>query len=94
MQTCFQFFSIKRQDGRLGKHQVCSRCQKVPKRANFAPLQTSVDKKQSHPIAAKAIKANFHKDDFAKMVAKVEDEVQVFRDVRTILKLKESNLLK
>ena len=65
-----------------------------PTCANYALLQTGVDKEESHPIAAKAIKWNFYEYDFAKLVATVEDAVQVYKDMRTTLKLRDFNLMK
>ena len=65
-----------------------------PTCANYALLQTGVDNRESHPIAAKAIKRNFYMDDFAKSVATVEEAVHVYQDVRTTLKKGGFELLK
>ena len=65
-----------------------------PTCANYALLQAGVDNRESHPIAAKAIKRNFYMDDFAKSVATVEEALHVYQDVRTTLRKGGFNLLK
>ena len=65
-----------------------------PTCANYALLQTGIDNKEGHQIAAKAIKRNFYMEDFAKSVATVEEAFQVYKDVRITLKLGGFNLLK
>ena len=45
--------------------------------SNFARLQTGVDNKKIHLIAARAIQRNFYMDDFAESVATVGEAVQV-----------------
>ena len=65
-----------------------------PMCANYALLQAGLDNQVDYPIAAKAIKRNFYMDDFAKLVATVEEAIRVYKDVRTILKLEGFHLLK
>ena len=53
-----------------------------PTCANNALLQAGIDNRESHPIAAKAIKRNFYMDDFTKSVATMKEAVRVYKDVR------------
>ena len=65
-----------------------------PTCANYALLQAGIDNREGHQIAAKAIKRNFYMDDSGKSVATVEEVIEVYKDVRTTLKLGGLNLLK
>ena len=62
--------------------------------ANYALLKNGIDNKEGHQLALKAIKRNFYLDVFTKSVTTVEEVIQVYKDIRTTLKLGGFNLLK
>ena len=62
--------------------------------ANHALHQAGMDKKEGHPMAAKAIERNFCMKDIAKSAATVEETIQFYKDVGTNLKLGGFNLMK
>ena len=65
-----------------------------PTSANCAILQAGIDNKEGHQTATKAIKSNDYMDDFAKVVAIVEETIQVYKIVRNTPKLGGFILLK
>ena len=65
-----------------------------PTCANYALLQAGIHNEEGQQIAAKAIKRNFYMDNFSKPVATLEKTSQVYKNVRTTLKLGRFNFLK
>ena len=91
------FLGTKKLDDYIDVHEYTRHVfgvKSTPTCADYALLQTGMENKDSHLIAANANKRNFSVDNFAKSMATVEEVVQVYKDMRTTLQLGRCNLLK